>query len=108
MAGPSELHNILTGTLWCMKVLILEFTLPLNQRDELVKSKVLKPIDRVKELRDVWLDEESKCPFATLHSLTNYGFEAAKQSVGEGKVRWSEDKQTMLFRGHLMNPTSLI
>jgi hypothetical protein len=44
----------------------------------------------------VWLVEESECPFATLHSLMNYEFEAAKQSVGEGKVRWSDDKQTML------------
>jgi hypothetical protein len=33
----------------------------------------------------------------------NYGFVVAKQSVREGKVRWSEDKQTMLFRGNIVN-----
>jgi hypothetical protein len=95
--------NMLAGTLWCMRVLILEFTLPLNQQDKLGKDKPLNPMDRVKKVRDQRLVEESECPFATLHSLMNYGFVVAKQSVGEWKVRWSEDKQTMLFRGHMVN-----
>ena len=75
----------------------------MNERDELEKDKALKPIDRVKRLRDLWLVEESDCPFATLHSLMNYGFVAAKQLIGEGKIRWSKDKGTMLFRGHLVD-----
>jgi hypothetical protein len=35
---PVNYTNILAGTLWCMWVLILEFTLPLNQWDEVGKD----------------------------------------------------------------------
>jgi hypothetical protein len=94
---PANCTNILARTLWCMRALILEFSLPLNQRNELGKDKLLNPMDHVK---NVW---ESECPFATLHSFMYYGFVVANQSVGEGKVRWSEDNQTMLFQGHMVS-----
>jgi hypothetical protein len=99
---PEYYTNMLAGTLWCMRVLVLEFSLPLDRRDEFGWDRVLNPIKRVKEVRDLWLVEESECPFATLHSLMNYGFVLAKQAVGTGKVRWSEDRETILFRGHMM------
>jgi hypothetical protein len=100
---PEHYTNMLAGTLWCMRVLVLEFSLPFDRRDEFGLDKDLTPINRVKEVRDLWLVEETECPFATLHSLMNYGFVLAKQAVGVGKVRWSEDREKVLFRGHVMD-----
>lgn len=100
---PEYYTNMLAGTLWCMRVLVLEFSLPLDRRDEFGMDKMLSPINRVKEVQDVWLVEESECPFATLRSLMNYRFVLAKQSIGVRKVRWSEDREKMLFRGHVMD-----
>jgi hypothetical protein len=100
---PEYYTNMLAGTLWCMRALVLEFSLPLDRRDEFGMDKIRNPINRVKEVRDLWLVEESECPFATLHSLMNYGFVLAKQAVGVGKVRWSEDREKLLFRGHVMD-----
>jgi len=100
---PQYYTNKLAGMMWCMRVLVLEFSLPLDRRDELGMDKILNPLNRVMEVRDLWLVAESECPFATLHALMNYGFVLAKQAVGVDKVRWSEDKDRLLFRGHMMD-----
>jgi Orsellinic acid/F9775 biosynthesis cluster protein D len=99
---PVNYTNILAGILWCMRVLVLEHTLPTDQRDELGRDTAIRPMERMKKVRDVWLVEEEDCPFATLHSLMNYGFVIAKDSVGNSRVKWSDDGQTILFQGHIM------
>ena len=99
---PVNYTNILAGILWCMRVLVLEHTLPTDQRDQLGRDREIRPRERVKKVRDIWLVEEEDCPFATLHSLMNYGFVVAKDSVGDSRVKWSDDGQTILFQGQIM------
>jgi hypothetical protein len=65
---PEYYTNRLAGTLVHAGV-VLEFSLPLDRRDEFRTDKILTPINRVKEVRDLWLVEESGSPFATLHTL---------------------------------------
>jgi len=60
------------------------------------------PLERVKRIWDLWLVQETECPFATLHALMNYGFILTKDSIVDGRVKWSDDGQTVLFWGHLV------
>ena len=49
---PANFTNILAGILWYMRVLVLEFTLPREQRNEFAKDKELRPMHQVKQVRD--------------------------------------------------------
>jgi hypothetical protein len=94
---PINYTNKVAGILWCMHALVLEYSLPLDRREELGYNPTIQPIQRFKEVRDLWLVEEEDCLFATLQSLMNYGFQVSKDSVGSSKIRWSDDGQTILF-----------
>ena len=96
---PKDYTNILAGILWCMRVLVLEYTLPMSSRDRLGQDKEVSPLERVKEVWDKFLVEEEDCPFATLHSLMVYGMALAKNTVGAGTTNWSYDARYLAFRG---------
>jgi hypothetical protein len=100
---PVNYTHMLAGILWCMRVLVLEYTLPMNERDKLGEDSMMRPIQRVKKVRDVWLVEEEDSPFATLHSLLNYGFVVAKDSVTDSRIKWSDDGYTILFWGNIIS-----
>lgn len=95
---PERYTNILAGILWCMRVLVLEYTLPNRNRDRLAEEE-LTPLERFKLVRDQFLVEEADCPFATLHTLMNYGFVLAKDAVGRTGISWSANGQILYIRG---------
>jgi hypothetical protein len=96
---PKDYTNIVAGILWCMRVLVLEYTLPTSSRDRLGPDEERSPLDRVKLVRDKCLVEEEDCPFATLHSLMIYGMALAKDTVGAGTMSWSHDRRYLAFKG---------
>jgi hypothetical protein len=98
---PVNYTNILAGLIWCIRVLVLEYALPKRKRKDFAGNTMIRPIDRFKRVRDKTLVEEVDCPFATFFALRNYGMLVAKDSIGETRVQWSDDGQTLLFWGHL-------
>ena len=96
---PEHYTNILAGIIWCMKVLVLEYALPIPKRERLAQSTERTPLERFKIIRDECLVEEEDCPFATLHSLMNYGFILAKDAVGSANISWSHDGEYMYYKG---------
>ena len=96
---PEHYTNILAGILWCMRVLVLEYTLPTSSRDRVAEDAERTPLERVKLVRDECLVEEEDCPFATLHSLMVYGLALAKNRVGAGTTSWSHDGRYLAFKG---------
>jgi hypothetical protein len=98
---PVNYTNILAGLIWCMRVLVLEYAIPKSRRKDFAGNASIRPIDQFKQVRDKTLVEEMDCPFATLLSLRNYGMLIARDSIGETRVKWSDDGQTLLFWGHL-------
>jgi len=96
---PEHYTNILAGLIWCIRVLVLEYTLPTSRRDELGRNE-LSPLERFKLVRDEFLVEENECPFATLHTLMNYGIQVAEDAVGNTGASWSNDREVLYIRGH--------
>jgi hypothetical protein len=98
---PVHYTNILSGLIWCMRVLVLQYALPMSQRKDFRGGPSLSPIEKFKGVRDKCLVEEVDCPFSSFVALRNYGMTVAKDSVGEDRVRWSDDGQILLFWGHM-------
>ena len=96
---PEYYTNILAGILWCMRVLVLEYALPTGSRDRLAQDEIT-PLQRFKLVRNEFLVEETECPFATLHTLMNYGFILAKDAIGKTGVNWSADGEVLYIRGN--------
>ena len=96
---PEHYTNILAGILWCMRVLVLEYTLPMSNRNTIAQDEERTPLERVKQVRDECLVEDEDCPFATLHSLMVYGFALARDRVGAGSMSWSHDNRYLAFKG---------
>jgi len=96
---PEDYTNIVAGILWCMRVLVLEYTLPMSSRDGLGEDEERSPLERVKSVRDKFLVEDEDCPFATLHSLMVYGMALARNTVGAGTTSWSHEARYLAFRG---------
>ena len=97
---PEKYTNILAGILWCIRVLGLEYCLPTSSRDRLAEGAEMTPLERFKIFRDEYLVEDTECPFATLHSLLNYGFIIAKDGMGDTMVSWSHDKEVLYIGGN--------
>jgi hypothetical protein len=98
---PVNYTNILSGLMWCMRVLVLQYALPKSRRKDFRGNAAVSPIETFKAVRDTCLVEEVDCPFSSFVALRNYGMTVAKDSVGEDRVQWSDDGQTLLFWGHL-------
>ena len=96
---PEHYTNILAGILLCMRVLVLEYTLPMSNRNTIAQDEERTPLERVKQVRDECLVEDEDCPFATLHSLMVYGFALARDRVGAGSMSWSHDNRYLAFKG---------
>ena len=101
---PEHYTNILAGILWCMRVLVLEYALPTGSRDRLAQDEIT-PLQRFKLVRDEFLVEETECPFATLHTLMNYGFIVGKDAIGNTGVNWSADGEVLYIRGNEIRMT---
>ena len=96
---PEHYTNILAGILWCMRVLVVEYILPMGRRDRLAENKQRTRLEHVKLVRDECLVEEKDCPFATLHSLIVYGLALAKERMAAATVSWSHDARYLCFKG---------
>jgi superfamily II DNA helicase RecQ len=101
LAGMTNiLQRADVGFQMCMRVLILEYALPTEDRDEFSYLDGGDPVKLFREVRDKWLVEGEGTPFDAMHKLLQYGMHVGAAAKGKDRVLWSEDKQTMFFDGH--------
>jgi len=92
---------ILAGIQFCMRILMLEYGLPSEERDGFfnIYGEDGDPLAVFRQVRDKWLTEGEASPFNTMHKLLQYGMQVGGLAGGRERVMWSEDRQMMYFDG---------
>jgi hypothetical protein len=99
---PEDYTPILAGIQFCMRVLILESAVPIDERKDWFDNYEQNPLQIFRQTRDRWLTEGEASPFNYIHKLLNFGMEAAKNSTTWSRVRWSTDNKTLYFDGRAL------
>jgi hypothetical protein len=79
---------ILAGIQFCIRVLILEYALPSDQRDELTCTEGNDPLEIFRAVRDKWLVDGAASPFNAMHKLLQYGMSMGSVASGRDRVLW--------------------
>ena len=90
---------ILAGVQFCMRVLMLEYALPSEDRNELICMEGDDPLEVFRGVRDKWLVDGEASPFNAMHKLLQYGMRVGMAMGGRDRVLWSKDGETMYFDG---------
>ena len=90
--------TILAGLQFCIRVLMLEHTLPLGERSNMCQQEI-NPLPKFKAARAFWLVEGEPSPFNYIHKLLNYGEAASKGMKTRSRIRWSADNKRLYFDG---------
>jgi hypothetical protein len=89
--------------LFCIKVIVLEHTLPLSERDsyyeEQIEDTEKDPLVVFKDVRNRYLVLDEATPFDHLQRLLQYAKHVGKGMTGKEKITWSKDKSAMYFNG---------
>jgi len=96
---PHEYTPTLAAILFCMRLIMLEYALPITKRDDPNTFERYDPLQLFRNVRDIWLVENEATPFGYLHKLLNYGFKAGKDGRGRTTCRWSHDGKILFFGG---------
>jgi hypothetical protein len=99
---PQDYTTILAGIQWCIRVFMLEASLPQGQRDEYTEESIVNPVEAFCAVRDKWLVDGEGTPFGYIHRLLNYGIHAAKNTTTRSRIRWSADNKTLYFDGRAL------
>jgi hypothetical protein len=99
---PQDYTTILAGIQWCIRVFMLETSLPMEKRDDYTEESIVNPVDMFRAVRDTWLVDGEGTPFGYIHRLLNYGMQAAKNTTTRSRVRWSADSKTLYFDGRAL------
>jgi hypothetical protein len=73
---PNTYTPILAGVQFCMRVLMLEYALPSEDRNELICMEGDDPLEIFRGVRDKWLVDGEASPFNAMHKLLQYGMRA--------------------------------
>jgi hypothetical protein len=94
-----EYTPTLSAIQFCMRVLVFESTLPMNERDQFNNESESTPLQRFLPIRDRWLVGANATPFNYVHSLLNYGLVVSKSSLGTDHISFSHDNQVLYYDG---------
>jgi hypothetical protein len=94
---PQDYTTILAGIQWCVRLIMLETSLPSGRRDEYTEESVLNPMEVFRTVRDKWLVDGEGTPFGYIHRLLNYGMNAGRKVTTRTRIRWSADNKTLYF-----------
>jgi hypothetical protein len=97
---PNRYTPVLAGIQFCMRVILLEDSLPLNGRDMYQHGIDRIPLEVFQAQHSRWLVDGSASPYSWVHKLLNYGMTAAKEAKGEDRTRFSADGKYCYFEGH--------
>jgi hypothetical protein len=100
--GPGDFTNILAALQWVIRVLVLEFTLPIEERDNWKTLHRENPLSHFKQSH-VYLVEGESHPFDEIHKLLNYGMKSSKNGQSRSRMSWSPDGKYLLFDGRRLS-----
>ena len=95
---PSSYTQILAGLQFCIRVILLEYSIPVDQRDNYRNMKPT-PLERFRQVHDLYLVEGSEYPYNYIHKLLNYGMQASKNFTTRSRIRWSTDNKLLYWDG---------
>ena len=96
--SPNDYTNKLSALIWCMRLIILEDTLPTSDR-RTFRGCGDSPLQLFKLKHARWLVTGQHTPFHYVHTLRNYGMAASKFTPGKFQVTMSHDKKRVLLEG---------
>jgi superfamily II DNA helicase RecQ len=88
---------MLAGVVYCVRVLFAEILLPSTQREEQNEDPAWRE-DFLKQ-RVQYLVDGTHTPMSTMISLLAYSKYIAMNEGNAGMISWSQDRQTMYYRG---------
>jgi len=94
-----EYTPTLAALQFCIRVIMLEHSLPMDTRDDDYQFRREDPLTVFRRTRDYWLVEGMPTPFNYLHKLLNYGWKVGKDGRGRTLCRWSRNGKTLFFGG---------
>jgi hypothetical protein len=89
----------LAGIQWCMRIILLEWTLPTKDRNDFCHDAGETPLDKFRKVHGKWLVEGQATGFDYVHTLLNYGMKAAQLTRGKDHIFISSDKQVLYYDG---------
>ena len=95
---PSSYTQILAGLQFCIRVILLEYSIPVDQRDNYRNVKPT-PLERFRQVHDPYLVEGTEYPYNYIHKLLNYGMQASKNFTTRSRIRWSADNKLLYWDG---------
>ena len=96
--APNDYTNKLSALIWCMRVIMLEDTLPTCDR-RIFRGGGDSPLHSFKLVHDQWLVTGNHTAFHYVHTLCNYGMAASRFTPGKLQVTLSHDKKRLLLEG---------
>jgi hypothetical protein len=99
---PEEYTNILAALQWVIRVLVLEFTLPTEERDDWKILHLDNPLSHFKQSH-IYLVEGESYPFDEIHKLLNYGMKSSKNAQSRSRMSWSPDGKYLLLDGRRLS-----
>lgn len=97
--SPGDYTPMLAGLQWVMRIVLLECTIPMADRDIASEMRPFNPLERFKEVRDRYLVEDEACPYDWIHKLLNYGFKASINMTTRSRISWSADAKVIYIDG---------
>jgi hypothetical protein len=98
MANVAQYTPILSGLIFCIRILVLEDTFPSSSRAE-ISNQGLNPMPRFHEILNQWLVEGEPTVFNHFHKLLNLGITIGKETKSRTRIRWSQNAKK-LYVGH--------
>lgn len=99
LATPDIYTPKLAAMQWCMRVILLEWTLPVGERNDFPHDNGETPLDKFRKIHGKWLVEGQTTPFHHVHTLMNYGMNIAKSMPGKDHIYIPPDKQILYYDG---------
>lgn len=91
---PPVYGQILAALLYCARILLFEYALPAEKREN-----IDDPCACFLEIHHQWLVDGRPTPFHYIDNLLAYALGAGKEVGGKPRVQWSKDRQTLIYQG---------
>jgi hypothetical protein len=98
---PGEYTPSLAPLQFCIRVISLEHSLPLNTRDHYIhNNQGPTPQEIFRSFHSLWLVDGGGQPLSYIHKLMNYGMKASQHAKGSDKLRFSPDNKRCFYDGN--------
>src|SRR5277367_176543 len=98
---PGEYTPSLAPLQFCIRVISLEHSLPLDTRDRYIYNNLVPtPQETFRSFHSLWFVDGGGQPMSYIHKLMNYGTKASLQAKGGDKLRFSPNKKRCFYDGN--------